>query len=367
MSFLVAKGLHKHYGSVTALAGIDLTVEKGEFVTLLGPSGSGKTTVLMAIAGFARLDAGTITLAGRDITRVEPEDRDFGFVFQGYALFPHMTVTENVAFSLKVRKWEPARIAARVAEMLSLVGLTELARRKPRELSGGQQQRVAIARALASGPKILLLDEPLSALDRTLRETMQRELKRLHRETGVTFIYVTHDQEEAIAMSDRIAVFQQGLIIQVGSPRDLYDRPASNFVAGFLGANNVLAAKFLHRSEGGTEIEALGLRFSVPRCIDTAQSHGDRLSIWIRPEELSLTPTAKQSILIEGVIVDLSFVGSFERLILKTNSGVEIIAQLQPDRERRITTGQRIKLYAPIDSIGLVPEDINQVDVSAGI
>jgi ABC-type Fe3+/spermidine/putrescine transport system ATPase subunit len=202
MPFLVAKDLRKHYGPVTALAGINLTVEKGEFVTLLGPSGSGKTTVLMTIAGFTRPDAGTISLAGRDITAVEPEDRNFGFVFQSYALFPHMSVTENIAFPLKVRKWDSGRIAGRVSEMLSLVGLEPLARRKPRELSGGQQQRVAIARALAFGPDILLLDEPLSALDRTLRQSMQQELKRLHRQTGVTFLYVTHDQEEAIVMSD---------------------------------------------------------------------------------------------------------------------------------------------------------------------
>jgi putative spermidine/putrescine transport system ATP-binding protein len=356
MPFLIAKGLSKHYGPVTALSGINLTVEKGEFVTLLGPSGSGKTTLLMAIAGFTRLDQGTIALAGRDITMVEPEDRDFGFVFQGYALFPHMTVAENIAFPLRVRKWDAGRVAARVGEMLGLVGLDELAKRKPRELSGGQQQRVAIARALAFGPEILLLDEPLSALDRTLREAMQRELKRLHRQTGVTFLYVTHDQEEAIAMSDRIAVFDQGSIVQVGTPRELYYRPSSNFVAGFLGVNNVVEAKLLRGYAGTAEIDVLGVRFAVPSHIDVARFRNDRLSVWIRPEEFSLARLPGPSISFDGVIADLSFVGSFERLVLKTDAGVELTAQLQPDRTRRIETGQRVTLHAAIASIGVVPE-----------
>ena len=180
MALLVVDDLAKTYDKVTALTGINISVEAGEFVTLLGPSGSGKTTLLMSLAGFTTPSKGTIRLDGKDITHVDPEDRDFGFVFQGYALFPHLTVANNIAFSLRVRKWEKARIAARVAEMLALVGLESLAERKPRELSGGQQQRVAIARALAFGPRILLLDEPLSALDRMLRETMQKELKRLH-------------------------------------------------------------------------------------------------------------------------------------------------------------------------------------------
>jgi putative spermidine/putrescine transport system ATP-binding protein len=357
MAFLAVKGLCKRYGSAVALSCVDLDVEKGEFVTLLGPSGSGKTTLLMAIAGFARLDQGTVTLAGRDITAVEPEDRDFGFVFQGYALFPHMNVAENIAFPLKVRKWDAARIKARVAEMLSLVGLDELALRKPRELSGGQQQRVAIARALVFGPDILLLDEPLSALDRTLRETMQRELKRLHRQTGVTFLYVTHDQEEAIAMSDRIAVFHEGMVVQVGSPRDLYYRPANNFLAGFLGANNVIPAKLTGSDTGGIQIEMLGVRFPLQTQVPTEQFPDDRLWVWIRPEEFSLTPPAEPAIALEGIVADLSFVGSFERLVLRTASGVEITAQLQSDRMRRIETGQRITLHAAIAAIGLVPAD----------
>jgi putative spermidine/putrescine transport system ATP-binding protein len=364
MPFLVAKGLSKHYGPVTALSSVNLAVEKGEFVTLLGPSGSGKTTLLMAIAGFTRLDHGTITLAGRDITAVEPEDRDFGLVFQGYALFPHMNVTENIAFPLKVRRWEAARIAKRVGEMRALVGLDDLAKRKPRELSGGQQQRVAIARALAFGPEILLLDEPLSALDRTLREAMQRELKRLHRQTGVTFLYVTHDQEEAIAMSDRIAVFHQGAIVQVGTPRDLYDRPASSFVAGFLGANNIIGATLLRGFAGTAEIDILGARFPVPPHMELTCFRGDRLSVWIRPEAFSTAPPEERSIAFEGTVVDMSFVGAFERLVLKTESGVELTAQLQPDRTRAIAMGRRIKLHAALASIGIVPEEEAGSDTS---
>jgi putative spermidine/putrescine transport system ATP-binding protein len=355
MSFLVAQGLRKAYGSVTALGGIDLAVEEGEFVTLLGPSGSGKTTLLMAIAGFTRPDGGAILLAGRDITAVEPEDRDFGFVFQGYALFPHMTVAENIAFPLKVRKWDRGKIAARVEEMLATVGLSELARRKPRELSGGQQQRVAIARALAFHPKILLLDEPLSALDRTLRESMQRELKRLHRQTGVTFLYVTHDQEEAIAMSDRIAVFQHGSIVQVGAPRELYYAPATDFVAGFLGVNNLVEGRLVAQSGGTVALEALGGRAVLPAVVGgRAEAGGVPVTVFVRPEDFALMPVAG-ALAIAGTAVDVSFVGSFDLVVVEAAGGVELTARLPGDRSRTVAVGEPITLYVRPDAIGLIP------------
>ena len=355
MSFLVARDLRKTYGPVTALADIGLEVEEGEFVTLLGPSGSGKTTLLMAIAGFTRPDSGSISLAGRDITGVEPEDRDFGFVFQGYALFPHMSVADNIAFPLKVRKWDRARIAARVDEMLATVGLQDLAKRKPRELSGGQQQRVAIARALAFHPKILLLDEPLSALDRTLRETMQRELKRLHRQTGVTFLYVTHDQEEAIAMSDRIAVFQKGRIVQVGAPRDLYYAPATRFVAGFLGVNNLVDARLVRGAGGAVEIEALGARVALPPG-KVADLPAGPATVFMRPEDISLEPTpGEPSLAIAGTVVDVSFVGSFDLVVVQPAGGPEITAHLPADRSRALAVGAPITVHVRADAIGVVP------------
>jgi putative spermidine/putrescine transport system ATP-binding protein len=355
MSFLVARDLRKTYGPVTALADIGLEVEEGEFVTLLGPSGSGKTTLLMAIAGFTRPDSGTISLAGRDITGVEPEDRDFGFVFQGYALFPHMSVADNIAFPLKVRKWDRARIAARVEEMLATVGLGEFAKRKPRELSGGQQQRVAIARALAFHPKILLLDEPLSALDRTLRETMQRELKRLHRQTGVTFLYVTHDQEEAIAMSDRIAVFQKGRIVQVGAPRDLYYAPSTRFVAGFLGVNNLVDARLVRGAGGAVEIEALGARVALPPGKVAALPEGPA-TVFMRPEDIALEATpGEPSLAIAGTVADVSFVGSFDLVVIQPAVGPEITAHLAADRTRALAVGTPITVHVRADAIGVVP------------
>jgi molybdate transport system ATP-binding protein len=256
MSFLVARDLRKTYGPVTALADIGLEVEEGEFVTLLGPSGSGKTTLLMAIAGFTRPDSGTILLAGRDITGVEPEDRDFGFVFQGYALFPHMSVADNIAFPLKVRMWDRAKIDARVEEMLGTVGLQELAKRKPRELSGGQQQRVAIARALAFHPKILLLDEPLSALDAPAREGLRGELRHLLESAGVPAIVVTHDRAEALALGDRLAVLADGAVRQVGPVHEVFSSPVDAGVARVVGTENVFPSRLLRREHGLVVVRA---------------------------------------------------------------------------------------------------------------
>ncbi len=237
---LTVRGLVKRYGAFEAVAGIDLDITRGEFLTLLGPSGSGKTTLLMMIAGFQDATAGDIALDGTSITGTPAEKRNFGMVFQGYALFPHMTVADNIGYSLSVRGRPKADIAARVAEMLDLVQLQGMEHRLPVQLSGGQQQRVALARALAFSPPVLLLDEPLGALDRKLRIEVQTQLKDLHRRVGTTFIYVTHDQEEALSMSDRVVIMRAGKIEQVGTPEELYTRPRSEFAASFLGKSNFL-------------------------------------------------------------------------------------------------------------------------------
>lgn len=238
MTSLEITNVEKFYGSFKALHGISLSIRKGEFVTLLGPSGSGKTTLLKILAGFEPVSQGTITLQGRDITTLPPEKRDFGLVFQGYALFPHMSVYDNIAYPLKVRRQTRAEVDERVRAMLALVQLEKYANRRPQELSGGQQQRVALARALAFQPEVLLLDEPMSALDKKLRHDLQDELRDIHRQLGTTFINVTHDQEEAMHMSDRIAIMDQGHIRQYDTAHRLYRHPASRFVAEFVGKSN---------------------------------------------------------------------------------------------------------------------------------
>ncbi|MBX3568122.1 MAG: ABC transporter ATP-binding protein [Rhizobiaceae bacterium] len=352
MAFLDIRNLRKTYGSAVALEGVDLSIEEGEFVTLLGPSGSGKTTLLMSIAGFTRPDSGTILLDGADITRVDPEDRDFGLVFQGYALFPHLTVADNIAFPLRVRKWDRARIAARVGEVLKLVGLDQLAARKPRELSGGQQQRVAIGRALAFGPKILLLDEPLSALDRKLRDAMQRELKRLHQETGVTFVFVTHDQEEAYAMSDRIAVFQSGNIVQVGSPRDIYRAPGSRFVAGFLGGNNIVSAK-----AGPGELDLFGVRLPMPAAYEAARHGSGAITVWVRPEDITLGEAAPGAVTVPVTVADVSFVGTSERVTVATADGQELTVLAPSASARDLAPGAATTVGFSPASIGFLARE----------
>ena len=233
-------GLRKRYGDVTAVDGVDLEIGRGEFFTMLGPSGSGKTTTLRVIAGFERPDEGTVELRGKDVSELPPYARDVNTVFQDYALFPHMTVQENVEYGLRVKKVARAERRTRAGEALALVQLEGYGGRKPAQLSGGQRQRVALARAIVNRPQALLLDEPLGALDLKLRQELQVELKRIQQELGITFVYVTHDQEEALTMSDRVAVFNDGRIEQVGAPAEVYEHPASEFIAGFVGVSNVL-------------------------------------------------------------------------------------------------------------------------------
>ena len=351
-------------GRAQAVAPLDLDVAEGEFLTLLGPSGSGKTTTLMMLAGFEEPSAGEILLDGRVLNRVPPHRRGIGVVFQNYALFPHMTVAQNLAFPLEMRRMPRAERDARIARALAMVRLTGMAQRKPAQLSGGQQQRVALARALIFSPRLVLMDEPLGALDRQLREQLQLEIKALHAELGVTILYVTHDQGEALTMSDRIAVFHQGRIEQIGPPRDLYDRPATAFVAGFLGENNLLPATVIAsdngvlrcRLPGGDEIRGSG-----------AVGPGDAL-LAIRPERLAaddappgaspvrLPPDDADANRLDGTVTDTIFLGDQTRLRVALAGGQAVTVK-QPHREgeRVPAPGDAISLRFPPDAALVLP------------
>ncbi len=301
----------KHYGVVRAVDDVSLEIERGEFLTLLGPSGSGKTTLLMIVAGFIAPNAGEVLLGGKPITHLAPEKRELGMVFQGYALFPHMTVAENIAFPLKVRRQAVEAIRDKVDKMLELVQLTGFADRLPRQLSGGQQQRVALARAMSFSPEILLLDEPLGALDRKLRTEMQVELKQLHQRLGTTFVYVTHDQEEALSMSDRIVILRDGKCIQIGDPEELYEKPASRFVASFLGESNFMKGAVEGTDNGAVRYGVAGRTFrQAAKGVDLAK--GDDILIAMRPEKIGLSAAEPggdvNSVL--GEIVNWNYFGS---------------------------------------------------------
>ena len=314
------RGVEKRYGDVVAVGGVDLDVASGEFFTLLGPSGSGKTTTLRIVAGFEDPDAGTVAVGGKDITHRPPFARDINTVFQDYALFPHMTVAENVAYGLKVKKVARDQRQQRVDEVLERVRLAGYGSRKPIQLSGGQRQRVALARAIVNRPQVLLLDEPLGALDLKLRQEMQVFLKTLQRELGMTFIYVTHDQEEALTMSDHVAVFNDGGIEQVGSPEEIYARPATEFVAGFVGTSNIL--------------ERGGRRFSV------------------RPERIAVNGSGEP-----GTVADVVFVGSFVRYLVDTDAGERLTGVRQNDHALGdVQPGSRIQLsWRPEDAYEIQP------------
>jgi putative spermidine/putrescine transport system ATP-binding protein len=286
-SALSIERVTKRYGPILALDSVSLQVERGRFITLLGPSGSGKTTLLMTIAGFVAPDDGSIKINGNSIDRLPPERRDFGMVFQGYALFPHLTVAENVAFALRVRRRSRAEIADAVGRALSMVQLERFADRLPRQLSGGQQQRAALARALIFRPKLLLLDEPLSALDKNLRSDLQMELRDLHQRLGLTFIYVTHDQQEALSMSDEIAILRDGRLIQMGTPAALYEKPTSRFVAGFLGRSNFLVGTVESASDKAFTYRCGDFSLHQMRMGESV-TPGQSVSISLRPEKIRL-------------------------------------------------------------------------------
>lgn len=310
---LELKGLWKKFGNVQAVAGVDLQTSAGEFVTLLGASGSGKTTTLNLVAGFLAPDAGEILLDGHLISTLPTHKRGIGMVFQDYLLFPHMTAASNVAFALKRRKVASAEITKRVGEALELVGLHGLGGRYPRELSGGQQQRVALARAIVFRPTLLLMDEPLGALDRNLREVLQLEIRRIHRELGTTFVYVTHDQEEALVLSDRIAVFNEGRIEQIASPDTIYDRPSTTFVAGFVGDSNIFRGATT-KASGGQAVFTIGKwRIAAPA---DASLEGPS-AVVVRPEKMRLDAgdTGDKFNRIEGTIVERIYLGSELKIV----------------------------------------------------
>ena len=307
------RGLVRRFGDVLAVDSVDLDVYDGEFLTLLGPSGSGKTTVLRMIAGFERPDAGTIELGGVDVTQVPPYGRDVNTVFQDYALFPHMSVQKNVEYGLKVKKVAKAEREQRAREALEAVRLDGYGDRAPSQLSGGQRQRVALARALVNRPKVLLLDEPLGALDLKLREQMQVELKEIQRSVGITFVFVTHDQDEALTMSDRIAVFNAGRIAQLGSPSEVYERPASPFVAGFVGTSNLLAA-------------------------EAAQSVLGRSGTWsVRPEKILLLTAGEAAAdgqhAVRGTVREVVYVGMSTRFVVDLEVGGTLMVVRQNSEE----------------------------------
>jgi len=326
---LSLRRLTKRYGDFTAVDDVSLEVAQGQFLTLLGPSGSGKTTILMAVAGFVEPTEGHVLLDGRDITPLPPEKRDFGMVFQGYALFPHMTVAENVAFPLRVRGQSRADRDAKVRAALDLVQLSAFAERLPKQLSGGQQQRVALARALVFEPNLLLLDEPLSALDKKLRAELQEELKALHRRIGRTFVNVTHDQEEALSLSDRIAILNHGKLIQFGAPGELYERPRTRFVADFLGKSNFLKGIARGPDAAGmlleTPAQGIHVRFAGP--VAMPRDGGPAL-LSLRPEKVRVLGEGEaEENTTPGTIRAWSYLGAGYALVVETPLG-EIRAAL---------------------------------------
>ena len=311
-------GLRKRYGDVVALGGVELAVERGEFFTLLGPSGSGKTTLLRLIAGFEQPDAGQIELAGRIVTRVPPYARNVNTVFQDYALFPHMTVAENIEYALRVRRMPKPQRREKAGQALEMVRLSGLGQRKPAQLSGGQRQRVALARAIVNEPQVLLLDEPLGALDLKLRREMQLELQDVQREVGITFVYVTHDQEEALSMSDRIAILNQGQIEQVGAPIEVYERPRTAFVAGFIGISNL--------------IERAGRQITV------------------RPEKIRLLADDEQApdgaSVETGRLSEIVYVGVLTRYVIDLDAGGQLVVAQQNSAAPALSDrrGERVRI-----------------------
>jgi putative spermidine/putrescine transport system ATP-binding protein len=328
----------RHFGEVKAVDHADLEIRDGEFFSMLGPSGSGKTTCLRMIAGFDRPTSGNIFLYGKDVSNLPPYERDVNTVFQDYALFPHMTIEDNIAYGLMVKGVPKPERYKRVNETLDLVRLPGYGKRKPSQLSGGQRQRVALARALINNPRVLLLDEPLGALDLKLRQQMQVELKSIQERVGITFIFVTHDQEEALTMSDRIAVFNEGRIQQVGTPSEIYERPASAFVAGFVGTSNLVSGEIARRLTGSDEM------FSI------------------RPEKIHLDTTnsepSKDMLCIDGVIRDVVYLGLFTRYLVEIEDGSDIVVIEQNLKTTSMDVlaarGQKVRLHWHRDHINRV-------------
>lgn len=353
MASIEISGLSKRFGSVVAVSGFALEVEHGALITLLGPSGCGKSTILRMVAGLLEPDAGTIRIAGEDITWLPPNKRNIGFVFQSYALFPHLSVFENVAFGLRRRRINDGAILERVGEALALVRLTGLERRLPHELSGGQQQRVALARAIAPQPALLLLDEPLSNLDAKLRDAMRFELRRLQQELAITTVFVTHDQEEALTMSDRICVLSQGMLQQVGTPREIYDDPRTAFVADFFGRSNGFDARVARTGDDA----AVALSDSI--VLDTTHlppgsKVGDQVRVTVRQESVGISEAGANAngSTLSGTMELVSFAGSTAQFLVRLPDGIELNA------ETRIGRGHSLPQAGRAVHVAIDPADV---------
>ena len=329
--------VRKQYGSFVAVDNADFSIARGEFFAMLGPSGCGKTTTLKMIAGFEQPTSGRVLLEGADVSAVPPYKRNVNTVFQQYALFPHMSVADNIAFGPRSKKLDEAEIKKRVGDMLDVVRLSEFANRRPSQLSGGQQQRVALARALVNYPSALLLDEPLAALDLKLREAMQIELKRIQREVEITFVFVTHDQGEALTMSDRIAVMSHGVVEQIGTPTDIYKRPHSLFVAGFIGSANLLPAVVAQGDSQGAAVDLWGGgRVTVGNAnvnADVALTPGEQVTVMLRPEHLRVAATDPGRDAISATVTDVVFQGASVRLVARLANDTEVTAIVGGDTD----------------------------------
>ena len=350
MSAVVARGVSKRFGAAAALDDISLTCPDGGFFALLGPSGSGKTTLLRAVAGFVEPDRGEILIDGRDVAHAPAHKRNIGMVFQNYALFPHLTVFDNVAFGLSIRRVSSADRQRRAGRMLDLVRLSGLERRKPRQLSGGQQQRVALARALVTEPGVLLLDEPLGALDKRLRQEMQIELKQIQRTVGITTIFVTHDQEEALTLADRVAIINEGRLVQVGEPGEVYERPRTVFAAHFLGDANLLRGRV---ARGRLALE--GCR--PVATTDVLPAEGEAAVVAVRPEKMRLGVDRLEtdSNGFEGRIVERVFSGTSVTYLVRTPAGTQR-AFVQNSGDRRFAPGEAVAMtWSPRHTVVLEP------------
>jgi len=349
-AFLSIRNIKKTYGNLTAVQNVSMEIKQGEFMTFLGPSGSGKSTTLYILAGFQDPTSGDILLNGKSLLSTPSHQRNIGMVFQRYTLFPHLTVGENVAFPLRVRKVNNTEIAERVNNALKLVRLEGFAERMPAAMSGGQQQRVALARALVYNPPVLLMDEPLSALDKKLREEIQLEIRRIHQQTGVTILYVTHDQEEALRLSDRIALFNQGNIEQIGSGQELYANPATRFVADFIGDSNFIDCEILSIENGKAK-----LRLQSGKVIDNVPAHGNQQttgqgSLLLRPERLSLSHQPNAANGLPVTVQDITFLGTTVEVLTQTESGQPLTVRLPFGHEAIVQLNRSANAWLGFDS-----------------
>jgi len=351
MAFLELNGVVKRFGKNAVVDGFSLAVEEGEFVSFLGGSGCGKTTTLRMIAGFETPTEGSIRIAGTEIAQVPPNKRGVGMVFQNYALFPNMTVRKNIEFGLKVAKWRPREIAKRVEEMLALIHMEELGDRYPHQMSGGQQQRASLARALAVKPKVLLLDEPLSALDAKIRAMLRTEIRVIQKQTGITTIYVTHDQEEALSLSDRIVVMQSGRIEQVGTPFEIYNRPSTPFVASFIGNLNILEATVVDAGLGLLSVEGQKVFAAGP------VAGGPAVKLSLRPEMLSLEPGEPEANALAGTLDSVVFLGSIVRLGIGVGTRQVFLDRFNAPHLALPAVGSRVSVSFPRQACLVTPAD----------